>query len=381
MDPARMHSVEDARRFAARAVPRVLFDYVDGGADDEITMAANIAAFRRIGFLPRMGIRITEPHLATELFDTPLAFPVLLAPCGLVNAMHPDGAIGVARAAASRGVVSILSAVAGASPEMVADGAGTSGAPMWFQLYSPRGRSEWEELIDRVAARGYTALVVTVDTPALGNRERDRRNGVSAGMRLGLRAATNVAVQVAARPAWAARMGAAAMAARRSPKPSGPTVGLVAAGGSPFTWSDIAEIRSRWSGTLLAKGVLSATDARIAVDSGCDGVIVSNHGGRQLDGAPATMAVLPEVADAVGSTTTVLMDGGVRRGSDVVKALAAGADAVLIGRPYLYGLEAAGTAGVERILDILRADIERTLTLLGCPAVTDLDRAWIDLPQ
>ena len=380
VNPSRIASVEDARKFAARAVPRVLFDYVDGGADDEITMTENISAFRRIGLLPRMGVQITEPHLAIELFGTPLAMPVILAPCGLVNVMHPDGPKGVAQAAASRGVVSVLSAVAGVSLEAVANGEDTSQTPMWFQLYSPKGRSEWEGLVERVAASGgYTALVVTLDTPALGNRERDRRNGVSIGHRVDVRSATTLALQIAGRPAWAARMAAATLAARRSPRPPGPTVGLVAAGGSPFTWKDISEIRERWKGTLLVKGVLSATDARSAVDSGCDEVIVSNHGGRQLDGAPATMSVLPEIADAVGSATTVLVDGGVRRGSDVVKALAAGADAVLIGRPYLYGLEAAGAAGVARILDIFRTDIERTLILLGCPSVADLDRKWIDL--
>ncbi len=381
IDPSRIASVEDARKFAARAVPRVLFDYVDGGADDEITMAENISAFRRIGLLPRMGVRVTEPHLAIELFGAPLALPVILAPCGLVNAMHPDGPKGVAQAAASRGVVSVLSAVAGISPEEVADAVDTSQTPMWFQLYSPKGRSDWEGLVDRVAESGYSALVVTLDTPALGNRERDRRNGVSVGQRMGVRSASSLALQVATRPTWAARMAAATLAARKNSRPSGPTVGLVAAGGSPFTWKDISEIRDRWAGMLLVKGVLSATDARSAIDSGCNGVIVSNHGGRQLDGAPATMSVLPEIADAVGSATTVLVDGGVRRGSDVVKAVASGADAVLIGRPYLYGLEAAGAAGVERILDILRTDIERTLILLGCQTVADLDRKWIDLKR
>lgn len=378
---SRIHSVEDARTMAARSVPRALFDYVDGGADDEVTMAENLAAFRRIGFVPQMGNPVVDPDLTTDLFGTGLALPVVLAPCGLVSAMHPDGPIGAARAAASRGTLSILSAVAGVAPEVVAAGQGVSPERLWYQLYAPGGRREWEGLVDRAARCGYRALVVTIDTPALGNRERDRRNGVSGGMPLTVRAAAKLAGQVAVRPSWAVRMGAAALAARRSTASSEPTVGLVAAGGSPFTWADIADIRNRWSGPLLVKGILSAGDARRAVESGCDGVIVSNHGGRQLDGGPATMTVLPAVVDAVGQTTAVLVDSGVRRGGDVVKALAVGADAVLVGRPYLYGLAAAGTAGVERILDVLRADIERTLVLLGCPGVRRLDRSWIDLPR
>ncbi|MHB1548580.1 MAG: alpha-hydroxy acid oxidase [Acidimicrobiales bacterium] len=381
MDPARLTNVEDARRAAARTVPRALFDYVDGGADDELTMAQNVAAFRGIGLVPRMGLGRVAPRLSVELFGTTLDFPVLLAPCGFVSAMHPDGAVGVARAAAARGVISVLSAVAGTTPEDVAagvGGAGTTSTPMWFQLYAPGGRDEWEGLVERVAGLGYSALVVTMDTTALGNRERDRRNGFSAQMRLDPRAAALLALQVASRPRWAVRMGTATLAARRRTTPPGPTVGLVAAGGSPFTWDDIAAIRARWPGALLAKGILTADDARRAVDAGCEGVIVSNHGGRQLDGAPATMKALPRVVDAAGGSATVLVDGGVRRGSDVARALAVGASAVLVGRPYLYGLQAAGAAGVERILDILRADLTRTLTLLGCPAVSELDRGWID---
>jgi L-lactate dehydrogenase (cytochrome) len=379
MNASRIVSVADARRRASRTVPRALFDYVDGGADDELTMAGNTEAFRRIGLVPRMGNRVGAPGLSIELFGTRLSLPVLLAPCGLVSALHPDGPVGAARAAASRGTVATLSAVAGLAPEAVAAGCRSGGMadPGWFQLYAPGGRPEWEGLVDRAAASGFTALVVTLDTPALGNRERDRRNGFSADMHLDPLEIGRLAVQFATRPGWLARMGAAQLAARRSEVPSGPTVGLVAAGGSPLSWDDLVAIRERWSGPLLVKGVLSAEDARRAVASGCDGVIVSNHGGRQLDGAPPTMQVLPDVVDAVGSSATVLVDSGVRRGGDVVRALAVGADAVLVGRAFLYGLAAAGTAGVQRVLDILRTDIERTLVLLGCPDVASLDRTWL----
>lgn len=379
MDPSRITSVAEARRLAARAVPRALFDYVDGAADDELTRARNEAAFHAVGFRPRMAAGTDKPRLGVELFGRSLALPVLLAPCGLVTALHPDGASGVARAARSRGTVSVLSAVAGASPERVASDLGPGDRPLWYQLYAPGGRAEWEPLIDRAAGTGYEVLMVTVDTPALGNRERDRRNGFSGSMKVRPRGAVRLAGQVAARPGWAVRMGRSALAARRQPDTGGPTVGLVAAGGSPFTWDDIAAMVGRWDGPVVVKGVLGAADARRALDAGVAGIVVSNHGGRQLDGAPATLDVLPEVVAEVARAVPVLLDSGVRRGGDVVKAMAMGAAAVLVGRPYLYALAVAGTAGVERLLDVLRADLSRTLTLLGCPGVDDLDLDWLDL--
>ena len=378
MDPSRITSVAEARRLAARSVPRALFDYVDGAADDELTRARNEAAFHAVGFRPRMAASMGEPRLGTELFGRSLSLPVLLAPCGLVTALHPDGAAGVARAARSRGTVSVLSAVAGASPERVAADLGSGDRPLWYQLYAPGGRAEWEPLLDRAAGAGYEALMVTVDTPALGNRERDRRNGFSGSMKLRPRGAVRLAGQVAARPGWAVRMGRAALAARGQQATDGPTVGLVAAGGSPFTWDDIAAMVERWEGPVVVKGVLGAADARRALDAGVAGIVVSNHGGRQLDGTPATLDVLPEVVAEVARAVPVLLDSGVRRGSDVVKAMAMGAAAVLVGRPYLYALSVAGTAGVERLLDVLRSDLSRTLTLLGCPGVDELGAEWLD---
>jgi L-lactate dehydrogenase (cytochrome) len=381
---SRIYSIEDARRRAARALPRPLFDYIDGGADDEVTMGENVRAFREVTFRPRMAVGAAEPTTATTLLGIPLSIPVILAPAGLVRFMHPDGAVGVARAAADKGIVSVLSTVAGTSLEEVAAG---SGGPMWFQLYSPGGPAQTEELVRRAHGAGYRGLVVTVDTAALGHRERDVRHGVAQPFDLTPARAARLAAQVAVRPRWLAAMarsglrpGAVAAGPERSGRPVDPSARVMAMGASPFSWDDVGAIRRAWSGPLLVKGVLTAEDAARALATGADGVVVSNHGGRQLDGAPATMRALPAIVDAVAGKGAVVLDSGVRRGSDVVKALAAGADAVMIGRAYLYGLAAGGQAGVARVLDVLEAEMVRTLVLMGCPSPGDLDRSWIDLP-
>lgn len=378
----RLVSVDDARDRARRILPRVVFDYVDGGADDEVTMAANVAAWRRLAFRPALGLPPVEPDLGTTVLGTPLSLPVLLAPCGLVRLLHPDGPSGAARAAAEAGVVSVLSTVAGATLEAVADDSGPG--HRWFQLYAPGGRPDAQAMIDRAAAAGYEALMVTVDTPALGNRERDLRNGVTPPLRLDAHTAIALGPQVLARPRWAARMLRDGVSLLGRPGRAGEpgASGLGAAGAvamlaSPFTWEDVAWMRERWDRPLVVKGVLTGADARRAVDAGADAVVVSNHGGRQLDGAPATADVLPEVVSAVGGGAEILVDGGIRRGADVARALALGARAVLVGRPYLYGLAVGGQAGVEAVIDVLRVELTRTLRLLGCPAVRDLAPSWL----
>ena len=383
MDASRIYSVGDARRRAARSVPRALFDYIDGGAEDEVTLDENIKAFREVAFRPRMAAAKGAPVTSTTFLGTALSMPVILAPCGLVRFMHPDGASGVARAAAAMGTVSVLSTVAGSSLEGVA--ASTSG-PKWFQLYAPGGPEQSAHLVERAQRAGYAGLVVTLDTPALGNRERDVRHGVTQPFRFSAASASRLMAQVALRPRWLAGMVRAQLGAR-SPSPaatassgSEPTARLVAMGASPFSWDDVAAIRGQWTGPLAVKGVLSAHDARRAVDVGCDAVIVSNHGGRQLDGAPATMRVLPGIVEALDGAAAVVLDSGVRRGSDVVKALASGADAVMIGRAYLYGLATCGEHGVRRVLDVLRTEMVRTLSLMGCPSVSDLDPSWLEPP-
>ncbi len=374
-----------------------MFDYIDGGAEDEVTMRENERAFREIAFRPRMAVKVGRPRLDTTVLGTPVALPVLLAPSGLVQIMHPDGALGAARAAKRAGTVSVLSAVAGTPLETFAGEPG----PRWFQLYAAE-RDTAEQLMDRAATARFEGLVVTVDTPTLGNRERDVRNGVAGPLRLDARSAMRLGPQILAHPAWSLGMFRTGMrlfarapgspvtapgtgAQAREGSGGGPVGAAASAGAvvmlsSPFTWEDIGWIRSRWSGPLLVKGVLSGDDAVLAAEAGADAVVVSNHGGRQLEGAPATMRVLPEVVAAAGDRLEVLMDGGVRRGGDVVKALAAGARAVFVGRPYLYALAAAGEAGVERMLEILSSEMSRTLSLLGCPGVSDLDRSWLQKP-
>jgi isopentenyl diphosphate isomerase/L-lactate dehydrogenase-like FMN-dependent dehydrogenase len=375
----RLHSVRDARRVARRKLPAVLFDYVDGAADDEVTMRRNEDAFAAVAFRPKMASGDTQPRLGVTVLGKTLDFPVLLGPCGLVRLLHPDGPAGVARAAASKGTVSVLSTVAGSPVEEVAE---ESRAPVWFQLYSAGGLAEADALSDRAAAAGVEALMITVDTPTLGNRERDVRHGVAPPLRLDAHNAVPLGVQALARPRWAAQLAATGIKlSRRGADPSEHGGGLLSSVASPFSWDDVEHLRRRWDGPFLVKGVLSATDARRAVDAGADAVVVSNHGGRQLDGAPATLRVRPEVVAAVGGDAEVLIDGGIRRGSHVVAALALGARAVLVGRPYLFGLAAAGERGVERILDILRTEMRRTMVLMGCSSVDQLGPDWLEVPS
>ena len=371
-----MHSVADARRAARRRLPRVVFDYVDGAADDELAMRRNEDAFRSIVFRTQMASGNTDPKLGVTVLGKALDFPVLLAPCGLVRLLHPDGAAGVARAATSRGTVSVLSAVAGSPVEEVAE---QSKVPVWFQLYAAGGLREADAVCERAAGAGVEVLVVTVDTPTLGNRERDIRNGVAPPLRVDTHNAVPLGFQVLARPRWAAQLAATGLRlTRRGAGLPGHGGGLLSSVASPFSWDDVVHLRRRWNGPFVVKGILTGEDARRAVASGADAVIVSNHGGRQLDGAPATLDALPGVVGAVGDDAQVLVDGGVRRGSHVVAALALGARAVLVGRPYLFALAAAGEGGVERILDILRAEMRRTMVLMGCPSAEALCPDWLE---
>lgn len=384
--PRPIRSVSEARARARRVLPRVVFDYVDGGADDEITMAQNVEAFRAIAFRPRMGVDAGEPQLTSSVLGTEVSMPILLSPCGLVRLMHPGGPAAAGRAANSRGTIWTLSTVAGATMEEVAG----VGGHRWFQLYAGGGRPQAAEMIERAETSGYEALVVTIDTPALGNRERDTRNGVTTPLRLDAKTAIAFGPQVLTRPRWAWRMMNDGISMLGRPRPSAvarsqPASGMAAAGAvsmlaSPFTWDDVAWIRQRWTKPLLVKGVLSGPDALAAAQAGADAVVVSNHGGRQLDGAPATARVLPEVVDAVAGRIEVLLDGGVRRGGDAVKALAMGARAVMVGRAYLYGLSVAGQHGVETVLDVLRTEMSRTMRLLGCASVAQLDRSYLEGP-
>lgn len=372
----KLHSVECARRMARLRLPRAVFDYIDGGADDEVTMARNAAAFSQVTFRPRSALGTMEPRMDVEVLGARLAFPVVLAPCGLVELVHRDGAIGSTRAAMAEGTRAVLSTVAGIEMEQVR---ARAGVPFWFQVYAKGGPGATDALCDRASTAGVEVLVVTVDTATYGNRQRDARHGIAPPRRLDRHNVGRLGAQVLLHPGWGVPL------APRAVRLLGGTRTDRAVSGSsgqeavawPLTWSEIERLRSRWQGRLVVKGLLGADDARRAVDAGADGIVVSNHGGRQLDCVASSLGALPEVVEAVGGEADVLVDGGIRRGSHVVAALALGARAVLIGRPYLYGLAVGGERGVERVLQLLKAEMRRTLILLGCPSVDQLGPGWL----
>ncbi len=380
---SKFHNVEAARREAQRRLPRAVFDYVDGGADDEVTMRRNSDDLRSVALRPRMATGISRPNLATSVLGQELAVPILMAPCGFARALHPDGEAGVARAAHRLGVISILSAASGTTMEEVA--AGAPGARQWFQVYFIGGRTGAAQLVDRAETLGYSGLVVTVDTSAIGNRERDVVNHVPQPLRVDVRTALRHGPNMVRHPRWLSRFvrdgmpmnlaNAKGMSINGQPLRPLDAAGMIAT--EPPSWADVAWLRSRWSGPLIVKGILTGDDARRALDAGADCVVVSNHGGRQLDGVESTIRVLSEIVDAVGSDAEVLFDSGIRRGGDIVKALSLGARAVLVGRPYLWGLACGGEQGVEDVLRLLRTELVRTMKLLGCGSVSDLDDSWI----
>ncbi|HKF77734.1 MAG TPA: alpha-hydroxy acid oxidase [Candidatus Dormibacteraeota bacterium] len=365
-------TVEDYRRESQRRLPRAVFDFIDGGAEDEVTLRRNREAFGRIGLVPRVLADVHEVDTATSVLGRRLASPLLLAPTGLCGMATSRGEIPSARAAVEAGVIFTASCMSSVTLEEIAREAP---GEHWFQLYVWRDRGLTRSLIDRAAAAGYRALVVTVDTPVLGRRERDLRNGATIPPRITVRNA----LDTLRRPRWLLTMA-------RGPRPTfanvaGPSAGLRPFALSPFvnglfdptvTWADLGWIRGLWRGPLLVKGVMCAEDAREAVAQGAAGIVVSNHGGRQLDGAPATMEVLPEVVEAVGGEVEVLLDSGIRRGADVARALALGARACMVGRAYLYGLAVGRQQGVARVLGILGTELERSMALMGCARVADL---------
>jgi L-lactate dehydrogenase (cytochrome) len=371
-------NVEDARRVAKRRLPRAIYGFVSGGADDERTLDANCRAFRDIALRPRALVDVSTRDTSVELFGDRIAMPVLLDPTGLTRVIRTEGELAVARAAGSTGTIYAVSIGASYSLEAIHRAAL---GPLWFQVYMWRDRDLVRSVVERARAAGYRALLVTIDVPVHGNRERDHRNGMTMPPSISARNFWDSAWRVR----WLRDMllRDKLTYANLSGIASGDTAVSIGSYidrelSKPATdWSDITWLREIWEGPLLVKGIVRADDGRRAAQAGADGVIVSNHGGRQLDGLPATIEVLPEVVAAVGEQLTVLLDGGVRRGSDVVKALALGASACLVGRPYLWGLAAGGEAGVERVLRILATEVDRTLALLGCPAARDLDQSFV----
>jgi isopentenyl diphosphate isomerase/L-lactate dehydrogenase-like FMN-dependent dehydrogenase len=379
----RVVNIADLRDLARRRVPKVVFDYLDGGAEGEVTLRQNRLAFEAVTFRPRHAVSVPGVDLRTTVLGRALAFPILLAPVGYSRVMHVGGEPAAARAAGAAGTAYVLSTMSGHALE---DVKAASSGPVWYQLYLLGGRAAAEAAIQRARVAGYAALVVTIDTAVAGLRERDVKNGMSQLLGRSLSAKLPFLPQLLTRPRWLASflLGGGV--------PPLPNVVIPGQGAMPLvdvttalaraavTWDDLRWLRDAWHGPIVVKGVLTGDDARRAVDAGAAAVVVSNHGGRQLDGAPASLRALPEVVTAIKGQAEVLMDGGVRRGGDVIKAVCLGARAVLVGRAYAYGLAAAGEAGVGRALEILRADMERTLQLLGCPAISELDRSFVDGP-
>lgn len=381
---ARVVNIEDLRRIAQRRLPRSVFDYLDGGAEGELTLVANCGAFRDVLFRPRGAMAVGSCDLKTRVVNHELAFPAILAPVGYSRLMHPEGEVAAAHAAGEAGTGYILSTISGHKLENVK---AASKGPCWYQLYLLGGREAAEGSIDRARRAGFSALVITVDTPVAGLRERDPRNGMKELLGASWLARIPFLPNILAHPGWLASFlldGGVPKLENVVVPGKGPMELLdvgAALASATVTWEDLRWIREVWSGPIIVKGLLTGDDARRAVDEGASAVVVSNHGGRQLDSVSPTLRALPEVLAAAKGQIEVLMDGGVRRGSDIVKALCLGARAVLIGRAYAYGLGAAGPAGVAKALEILRTDVERTVRLLGCPSVAALDRSYVEVPS
>ncbi len=381
MTPAGAHSVAALRTRAAQRLPRPLFDFIDGAAEDERTLRANEEAFGDWALLPQPLNGAATRDLSIELFGQRLASPVLIGPTGLAGLFWPQGEIAAARAAAARGTVYCLSHGSVCSIEQLAQ---AHDGPRWMQVFIYRDRGFTRELVDRARAAGYRAIIVTIDNQLLGKRERDLVNGFSIPPRFGPRQWLDYARKL---PWWWSmrselpRVTFGNYVRDRERESVAHLAGRMAGMLDPaMNWQDIAEVRRQWDGPLLLKGVLHPDEARQAVAHGVDGLIVSNHGGRQLDGAQASVRALPGVLEAVDGRIPVLMDGGVRRGTDVLKALALGARAVLVGRPHLWGLAVAGQAGVEHVLGTLDSELDRALGLAGVHRVGDLPQAGLLMP-
>jgi len=379
----RVVNTEDFRPLARRRLPRAVFDYLDGGAEGEVTLRENCRVFQDVTFRPRHAVAVPHCDLRTRVLGFDLSFPALLAPVGYSRLMHPGGEVAAARAAGAAGTAYILSTISGHRLE---DVKAASSGPVFYQLYLLGGREAAEGAIERARVAGFSALVVTIDTPVSGMRERDFRNGMKELISGSPLEKLPFLPQVLARPGWLISF---LLDGGLRPLPNVVIPGqgpmplvdvTVALSRTTVTWEDLRWIHDLWRGPVVIKGVLTGDDAQRAIDGGAAAIVVSNHGGRQLDCAPAGLRALPEVVAAVNGRIEVLMDGGIRRGTDIIKAICLGARAVLCGRAYAYGLAAAGEAGVARALGILRVDVERTLKLLGCPSIAALDRSYVNVP-
>lgn len=375
----RAANVHDLRRIARKRLPGGVFDYIDGAAEDERTLASNERAFAEAVFSPRVLAGVGDVDISTTFLGERVEFPLVMAPTGFTRIADPQGELAVARAAQRAGVPYTLSTLSTRSIEEVRS---VSDGRLWFQVYAWRDRGLVKEMVQRAANQKYEALMLTVDTAVLGRRERDVRRGFSLPPSIGPRTFIDGALH----PGWTLSF------LRNEPIRFANVVGnSVGDGASPVTlsdyvntqfdpnlsWSDIEWLRSIWDGPIIVKGIQRVEDAVTATSMGVEAIVLSNHGGRQLDGAPATFSLISPVADAVNGSTEILVDGGVRRGSDIVKAIAAGANGVMIGRAYLYALGAGGERGVNKMLDWFRDDVTRTMHLVGAHSIHDLDRTFL----
>jgi isopentenyl diphosphate isomerase/L-lactate dehydrogenase-like FMN-dependent dehydrogenase len=380
----RVLTIGDFRPIAQRRLPRAVFDYLDGGAEGEVTLRENCRVFEDVTFRPQHAVVVPECNLGIQVLGLTLSVPFMLAPVGYSRLMHPGGEVVAARAAGQVGTAYILSTISGHKME---DVRAASSGPVFYQLYLMGGRGAAEAAIERARRAGFFALVVTIDTPVSGIRERDYRNGMRELVSGGLFEKIPYLPQVLSRPRWLASFlldgGLPHLPNVVIPgKGPLPLVDVAAAlAESAVTWADLKWIRELWQGPIVVKGVLTGDDARRAIDYGAAAISVSNHGGRQLDCVPSSLRALPEVVAAVNGKIEVWMDGGVRRGTDIVKAICLGASAVLCGRAYAYGLAAGGGEGVSRAIEILKTDLERTVRLLGCPSVAALDGSYVNIPK
>ncbi len=375
---ARSATIDDLRRIAKRRLPRGVFDYIDGGAEDESTMTANTAAYGRRTFSPRVLRDVSEVEISSTLLGRELAYPLVLAPTGFTRIAHPDGELAVARAAKRAGLPYALSTLGTRSIEEVA---AVGSDRLWFQVYTWRDRDLVADMVKRAAASGYEAICLTVDTAVLGRRERDVRRGFTLPPKIGL----STILDGVMHPGWAwgfltSEPIVFANVAGNASVDGSDAISLAEYVGDQFdpglSWNDVDWLREHWDGPIVVKGIQSVEDARIAAERGVDAIAISNHGGRQLDSAPATLDLVRPIADAVGGALEIICDGGVRRGSDIVKAVALGANAVMTGRPYLYGLGAAGEAGVDQVLSNFASEMHRTMALIGCARLSDLSSEY-----
>ncbi len=368
-------SIADLRLLARRKLPRAVFDFIDGGASDEVTARDNEAGFQDWMLLPRAAVDVSRRSLRTTIAGAQSELPLLLAPTGLAGFYWPSGEIAAASAAAAAGIPFCLSTNSVASIEEVA--AAVPDGERWFQLYFLKDRDWMQALLRRAKDASYRVLCITIDLPVQGRRERDIRNGFT----MPLRPRPATVLDVARRPRWLTGV-----------LLSSPRFGNFEALGTGFasvaqhvaslfdpsaSWGDVARVRDSWSGPVVIKGVLHPEDARNAVDLGANAIMVSNHGGRQLDQVPASISVLPEIVTAVGGRAEIILDGGVRRGTDILKALALGASSCSIGRPFLWGLSVAGRHGVDRTIAILRDELDNAMTLLGTARIEDVSAGYI----